>query len=62
MPLLPNLLYDLIEARANVFGRLAAFAAVAPDVPIRVEAPLVAQIADLRGCEAFVVAIVPFRD
>lgn len=65
-PAFVELLSDLgnqrVEATRNVLGGLAALAAVAPDVPVLVEATGLAVCADVRRSLAFVVAVVPFAD
>jgi hypothetical protein len=60
VPFLAYLLYELVKPLLHIVRRLATLAPVAPDVPVGVETALGAQRADLRGCEALVVAVVPF--
>lgn len=51
-----------VETIREVGRRLAAFAPIAPDVPrpLRVEALVLPALADLRGEQAFVCAVIPF--
>ena len=59
---LPDLADEFVDARDDVRGRLAARAAVGPDVPGRGDAVGGALGADLRRRDAFVGAVVPFAD
>jgi hypothetical protein len=51
-----------VETIREVGGRLTAFAPVAPDIPwsLGVEALVLPALADLRGEQAFVCAVIPF--
>lgn len=52
---------QVVDARDDVLGALAAGTPVAPDVP-GAETLRFAERADLGGCDALVVAVVPFGD
>jgi len=62
MPFLPNIPNQLIQPFCDLLRCLAAFASIAPDIPILAEAALLARLPDLGGGEAFVVAVVPFAN
>lgn len=62
MPLLPDLRNQRIQPLRDILRALAALAAVAPYVPVPIQSALCPRLADLRGREALVVAVVPLAD
>lgn len=62
VPLAADLGDEAVEALRDLLGALSAGAAVAPNVPVGVEALLGAAAADLGARDALVVAVVPLAD